>query len=74
MGFVVSTTDRHGVRREYDGPLWGLSCITLNYVYVDTLEGKSLTSMTVYAGWTIMIMTVCRRCPSWDIWKKIGDP
>ena len=31
--------------REYDGPSWGPSCITLNYVYVETHEEKSLTSM-----------------------------
>ena len=32
--------------REYDGPSWGPSCITLNNVYVETPEGKSLTVMT----------------------------
>ena len=33
-------------RREYDGPSWGPSCITLNYVYVETPERKFLRSMT----------------------------
>ena len=32
-------------RREYDGPSWGPSFITLNYVYVETPERKSLKIM-----------------------------
>ena len=32
----------------------------LNYVYMENPEGKSLTSMTVYAGRTVVIMTI--RC------------
>ena len=52
--------------REYDGLSWGLSCITLNYVYVETPKGKSLTSMTDSAGRTVMIMMVRRQFPLWD--------
>ena len=56
-------------RREYDGPSWDPSCLTLNYVYMDNPEGKCLTNMTVYAGRTVVIMTIRRG----TLRKKIGD-
>ena len=43
----------------------------LNYVSVENPKGKSLTSLTVYAGWTVTGMTVHRICPFEDACKKL---